>query len=118
MKLQGKVGEKDWYNNIKGQVTAIVKSQTAVLKKHKEAETADLNENATVISSFAKDQWSHNPLEANVKSPETDAVSEDLNINAIFKKRQSDPWRNPIILCHVMLGLTAWYQMNIWWFGS
>ena len=83
--------KKAWNKKIKGQVAAIVKSQTAALNKYQESETADLNETSTVISSFAKDQGSQKLLEANGKSPETAAVSEDININAILKKLRSDP---------------------------
>ena len=70
-------------------------SQTATLKKDQEAETADLNKIATVIYSFAKDQWSYNPPEDNGKSPETAVMTTDINLNTILKKRQSVPWRGP-----------------------
>ena len=72
-----------------------MKSQTVALKKYQETETADLNDITTLISSFAKDQVSQKPLEANGRSPETAAVVSSLKLNAILKKLRSDPWRDP-----------------------
>ena len=90
-KVQVKVGKKAWNKKIKGPVAALVKSQTATLKKQQEAETADLNDIATVISSFSNDQGYQKPSEANENSPETDEVSVDLYLNEIMKKWRSDP---------------------------
>ena len=90
-KVQGKVGNKAWNKKVMGRVAALVKSQTASLRKQQEAETADLNEISTVISSFAKDQGSKKHPEANGKSSDTAAVTAALNLNAIQKKLRSDP---------------------------
>ena len=83
--------KKAWNKKIKGQVAAIVKSQTAALNKYQESETADLNEIATVISSFANYQGSQKPPEANGTSPETATLSEAVKLNVIMKKHKSDP---------------------------